>query len=93
MTNEDKGTVMSNETKDANKVGLSRRNLLKVLAAGMLAGRSPVASPSAVSPFYRNGYWEDKNVDHLLLSYWKHKISLRKRSGRKPGAMCLKSRQ
>ena len=29
---------MSDETKDANKVGLSRRNLLKVTAAGLLAG-------------------------------------------------------
>ncbi len=29
---------MSNETKDANKVGLSRRTLLKVTAAGLLAG-------------------------------------------------------
>ena len=33
-----RGTVMSNETKDANKVGLSRRKLLKVTAAGLLAG-------------------------------------------------------
>jgi flavodoxin len=38
MTIEDKGTVMSNETKDANKVCMSRRNLLKVTAAGLLAG-------------------------------------------------------
>jgi flavodoxin len=38
MTNEDKGPVMSNETKDANKDGLSRRKLLKVAAAGLLAG-------------------------------------------------------
>jgi flavodoxin len=37
MTNEDKGTVMGNETTDANKDSLSRRGLLKVLAAGMLA--------------------------------------------------------
>jgi flavodoxin len=37
MTKEDKGTVMSNETTDAYKVGLSRRGLLKVLAAGLLA--------------------------------------------------------
>ena len=37
MTNEDKGTVMSNETTDANKDSLSRRGLLKVLAAGLLA--------------------------------------------------------
>ena len=29
---------MSNETKDANKVCMSRRNLLKVTAAGLLAG-------------------------------------------------------
>ncbi|MGZ6248973.1 MAG: twin-arginine translocation signal domain-containing protein, partial [Syntrophales bacterium] len=29
---------MSNETKDANRVCLSRRNLLKVTAAGLLAG-------------------------------------------------------
>jgi flavodoxin len=37
MTKEDKGTVMSNETTDANKDSLSRRGLLKVLAAGVLA--------------------------------------------------------
>jgi flavodoxin len=35
---DNRGTVMSDETKDANKVGLSRRNLLKVTAAGLLAG-------------------------------------------------------
>jgi flavodoxin len=29
---------MSNETKDANKIGLTRRTLLKVTAAGLLAG-------------------------------------------------------
>ena len=33
---------MSNETKDANKIDLSRRNLLKVTVAGLLAG---VAAP------------------------------------------------
>ena len=33
---------MSNETKDANKIDLSRRNLLKVVVAGLLAG---VAGP------------------------------------------------
>lgn len=33
---DNRGTVMSNETKNANKVGLSRRNLLKVTAAGLL---------------------------------------------------------
>ena len=33
---------MSNETKDANKIDLSRRNLLKVIVAGLLAG---VAAP------------------------------------------------
>ena len=38
MTNEDKGAVMSNETKDADKVCMSRRYLLKVTAAGLLAG-------------------------------------------------------
>jgi flavodoxin len=37
MTNEDKGTAMGNETTDTNKDSLSRRGLLKVLAAGMLA--------------------------------------------------------
>ncbi len=37
MTKEDKGTVMSNETTDANRDSLSRRGLLKVLAAGLLA--------------------------------------------------------
>jgi flavodoxin len=37
MTNEDKGTAMGNETTNANKDSLSRRGLLKVLAAGMLA--------------------------------------------------------
>jgi flavodoxin len=37
MTKEDKGTVMSNETTVANKDSLSRRGLLKVLAAGVLA--------------------------------------------------------
>jgi flavodoxin len=37
MTKEDKGTVMSNETTGANKDSLSRRGLLKVLAAGVLA--------------------------------------------------------
>ena len=36
--NDNRGTFMSNETKDANKAGLSRRNLLKVTAAGLLAG-------------------------------------------------------
>ena len=35
---DNRGTVMIDETKDANKVGLSRRNLLKVTAAGLLAG-------------------------------------------------------
>ena len=37
MIKEDKGTVMSNETTDANKDSLTRRGLLKVLAAGVLA--------------------------------------------------------
>jgi flavodoxin len=37
MTKKDKGTVMSNKITDANKDSLSRRGLLKVLAAGMLA--------------------------------------------------------
>jgi flavodoxin len=37
MTKEDKGTVMSNETTVANRDSLSRRGLLKVLAAGVLA--------------------------------------------------------
>jgi flavodoxin len=37
MTKEDKGTVVSNETTDTNKDSLSRRGLLKVLAAGLLA--------------------------------------------------------
>ncbi len=43
---------MSNETKDANKVGLSRRNLLKVTAAGLLAGAAiPLAPLSGVNSF------------------------------------------
>ena len=37
MAKEDKGSFMSNETTDTNKDSLSRRGLLKVIAAGMLA--------------------------------------------------------
>ena len=37
MTKEDKGTVMSNKITDSNEDSLSRRGLLKVLAAGVLA--------------------------------------------------------
>jgi len=43
--NDNGGTVMSNETKDADKVGLSRRNLLKVTAPGCLQGPQSPYSP------------------------------------------------
>ncbi|HET6488636.1 MAG TPA: hypothetical protein VFG28_02650, partial [Syntrophales bacterium] len=36
-TTQNRGAVMSNETKDGSKVDLSRRGLLKVIAAGLLA--------------------------------------------------------
>ena len=37
---------MSNETKDANKIDLSRRNLLNVAVAGLLAG-----APAPLFPY------------------------------------------
>jgi len=40
---------MNNETKDANKVGMSRRNLLKVAAAGLLAGAASPLLPHVKS--------------------------------------------
>ena len=46
---------MSNETKDTNNFGLSRRNLLKITVAGLLAGVAAPVLPYLSSPHAATG--------------------------------------
>ena len=58
---------MSNETKDANKIDLSRRNLLKVAVAGLLAGVAAPLFPHLSSTYASETGTGGKN---MLITYY-----------------------